>query len=326
MPIALTSDQADLAAAVAGFTARHADIAATRAAFEQAAFGLLPGFGAPIGSFQAVKHRCARLYARTELLTAVAWDAAVAGQDGERQFALAAAVAAVLGPPAAVDIALDTITLLGGIGYTWEHDVQLYWRRAMSLAALLGPAGAWRKRLTSLSRATGRHHDLPLVDEPAGLRASVAPVLAEAARIGRPWPAAPFPGHPRPRGPALPARHRRRPGRPGRDRPGVRAGGAGPAVDDRGGVGAACHPRARRPRAAGVLRRRHLAGRHHLVPAVRRAGGRLGPGQLAHPRGAAAAVLTGPSHDLSVPPQLIGGGTAEIQLNVIGEQVLGLPR
>jgi 3-oxochol-4-en-24-oyl-CoA dehydrogenase len=56
----------------------------------------------------------------------------------------------------------------------------------MSLAALLGPAGAWRKRLTSLSRATARHHDLPLVDEPAGLRASVAPVLAEAARIADP--------------------------------------------------------------------------------------------------------------------------------------------
>lgn len=127
MPIALTSDQADLAAAVAGFTARHADIAATRAAFDKIASG------EPQPSWQA-----------------------------------------------AVGIALDTITVLGGIGYTWEHDVHLYWRRAMSLAALLGPAGAWRKRLTSLSRATGRHHDLPLVDEPAGLRAAVAPVLAEA--------------------------------------------------------------------------------------------------------------------------------------------------
>ena len=57
-----------------------------------------------------------------------------------------------MAPQAAVDIALDTVTLLGGIGYTWEHDAHLYWRRAMSLAALLGPHGAWQRRLAELSR------------------------------------------------------------------------------------------------------------------------------------------------------------------------------
>jgi alkylation response protein AidB-like acyl-CoA dehydrogenase len=143
-------------------------------------------FGATIGSFQAVKHKCARLFARTELITAAAWDAAAARQQDEGQFALAAAAAAVLVPQAAVDIALDTVTLLGGIGYTWEHDAHLYWRRAMSLAAVLGPKGTWQRRLTALSRATERRHDLRLADEPAGLRGWVAAALAEAARVEDP--------------------------------------------------------------------------------------------------------------------------------------------
>jgi alkylation response protein AidB-like acyl-CoA dehydrogenase len=143
-------------------------------------------FGATIGSFQAIKHKCARLFARTELLTAAAWDAAVASQQDEGQFALAAASAAVLAPQAAIDIALDTVTLLGGIGYTWEHDAHLYWRRAMSLAAILGPKGTWQRRLTELSRVTERRHDLRLEDEPAGLRDWVAAALAEAARVEDP--------------------------------------------------------------------------------------------------------------------------------------------
>jgi alkylation response protein AidB-like acyl-CoA dehydrogenase len=75
------------------------------------------------------------------------------------------------------------VTLLGGIGYTWEHDVHLYWRRAMSLQALLGPAAAWPLRVTELSRATERRHDLRLDDEPCGLRAWVAETLAEAAAM-----------------------------------------------------------------------------------------------------------------------------------------------
>jgi alkylation response protein AidB-like acyl-CoA dehydrogenase len=139
-------------------------------------------FGRTIGSFQAIKHKCARLLARTELVAAAAWDAAAAHEQDQEQFALAAAAAAVVAHDA-VDIALDTITLLGGIGYTWEHDAHLYWRRAISVVTGLGPSGAWRKRLATLSRATGRRHDLPFADEPEDLRAAVASTLARAAAI-----------------------------------------------------------------------------------------------------------------------------------------------
>jgi alkylation response protein AidB-like acyl-CoA dehydrogenase len=139
-------------------------------------------FGQVIGSFQAIKHKCARLFARSQLITAAAWDAAVAHGQDPGQFALAAAAAAGA-LPAATDLGLETVTLFGGIGYTWEHDVHLYWRRAMSLQALLGPAAAWPRRVAELSRATERRHDLRLDDEPDGLRAWVAETLALAAAM-----------------------------------------------------------------------------------------------------------------------------------------------
>ena len=106
--------------------------------------------------------------------------AAAAHAQDRRQFALAAAAAAVLAPPTAVDIGLETVTLFGGIGYTWEHDVHLYWRRAMSLGALLGPRGDRQRHLTGLARCTERRHDLRLEDEPDGLRPWVAETLAAA--------------------------------------------------------------------------------------------------------------------------------------------------
>jgi alkylation response protein AidB-like acyl-CoA dehydrogenase len=172
---------------------RVSDLAATLAAAEAAGVArwcqqsglaytkVREQFGRTIGSFQAVKHKCARLFARSELITAAAWDAAVAHAQDPEQFALAAAAAAVLAAPAAVDLGLETVTLFGGIGYTWEHDVHLYWRRAMSLASLLGPRGPWQRRLAALSAAAPRRHELPLDDEPAGLRAWAAETLAEAA-------------------------------------------------------------------------------------------------------------------------------------------------
>ena len=140
-------------------------------------------FGQTIGSFQAIKHKCARLFVELELMTASVWDAAASAAQGEDQFALAAASASMLSLAGEVDLALETVTLLGGIGYTWEHDVHLYWRRAMSLASLLGPDRRRQRRLGELARTTTRTAEVRLSSEPDGLRAEVAAVLAEAAAL-----------------------------------------------------------------------------------------------------------------------------------------------
>jgi alkylation response protein AidB-like acyl-CoA dehydrogenase len=140
-------------------------------------------FGRTIASFQAIKHKCARLFVRSEMIAASAWDAAEAFSQDADQFALAAAAAAVVCLPAAVDIGLETVTLFGGIGYTWEHDTHLYWRRAMSLQNLLGPRGRWELDLGEIARKIERHHDLHLDDEPDGLRTWVAGRLADTAAL-----------------------------------------------------------------------------------------------------------------------------------------------
>jgi alkylation response protein AidB-like acyl-CoA dehydrogenase len=142
-------------------------------------------FGRTIGSFQAVKHKCARLFSQVELISAAAWDAAVAvDQDGERsgdQAELAAAAAAVLCASSTVDLALETVTLFGGIGYTWEHDTHLYWRRAISLDSLLGPAYSREDRLGDLATRVERARVIDLGEEPEGLRDEVAAALATIA-------------------------------------------------------------------------------------------------------------------------------------------------
>jgi alkylation response protein AidB-like acyl-CoA dehydrogenase len=140
-------------------------------------------FGRPIANFQAIKHKCARLFVRSEMIAASAWDAAEAFSQDTDQFALAAAAAAVICLPGAVDTGLETVTLFGGIGYTWEHDTHLYWRRAMSLQNLLGPRGGWELGLGEIARKIERHHDLHLDDEPDGLRTWVADRLADAAAL-----------------------------------------------------------------------------------------------------------------------------------------------
>ncbi len=99
-------------------------------------------FGRPIGQFQAVKHALADMLVEVEQCAAVAWDAANAWSlpadepnDGER--ALTARVAGSLTLDAAAHCAKQCIQLLGGIGFTWEHDAHFYLKRAMATRQLL---------------------------------------------------------------------------------------------------------------------------------------------------------------------------------------------
>ena len=106
-------------------------------------------FGKPIGSFQAVKHLCAEMLETTESIAAAAWDlgAAVASEDAD----FAADVAATMALDGAVSVAQTCIQVLGGIGFTFEHDAHLYLRRAVALratvAALTGGGDASAARL-----------------------------------------------------------------------------------------------------------------------------------------------------------------------------------
>ncbi len=117
-------------------------------------------FGRPIGSFQAVKHLCATMACRAERAAALAWDAARAADEEPAGHPLAAAAAAALALDDAVDNAKDCIQVLGGIGFTWEHDAHLYLRRALALRQLLGGSPAWRTRAAALG-ATVAHKNVP---------------------------------------------------------------------------------------------------------------------------------------------------------------------
>ncbi|MFB7721098.1 MULTISPECIES: acyl-CoA dehydrogenase [unclassified Nocardia] len=108
-------------------------------------------FGRKIGEFQAVKHICAWMLCRAEQIRAVAADAAAAVDAETNELPLAAAVALSIALDAAVETAKDCIQVLGGIGFTWEHDAHLYLRRATAMRQLLGGSARWRARVTELT-------------------------------------------------------------------------------------------------------------------------------------------------------------------------------
>lgn len=96
-------------------------------------------FGRPIGSFQAVKHRCADMYLRLEAARSALLLAADAVQSGSRDLEPAVALARAVCGESAFWIANECLHLFGGIGYTWEHPAHLYLRRAKTNQLLLDP-------------------------------------------------------------------------------------------------------------------------------------------------------------------------------------------
>jgi alkylation response protein AidB-like acyl-CoA dehydrogenase len=105
-------------------------------------------FGRPIGSFQAVKHKCADMLLHVELAKSAASYAAWCAAIDDPDLPVAAAMAKSYCSEAFFDVAAETIQVHGGIGFTWEHPAHLYFKRAKSSELYLGDPRHHRRLLT----------------------------------------------------------------------------------------------------------------------------------------------------------------------------------
>ena len=112
-------------------------------------------FGRPVASFQALKHRMADVYARTQIALSNGYFAAWALSNGSDELAIAACSSRVAASEAFVLASEEMIQRHGGVGFTWEYDCHLFYRRARALAAALGTANEWREKLVSRLQANG---------------------------------------------------------------------------------------------------------------------------------------------------------------------------
>ena len=148
-------------------------------------------FGRPIGQFQAVKHALADMLVAVEQSASVAWDAAAAWSEGDevadnetRDRHLSARIAGAVALGAAAHCAKECIQLLGGIGFTWEHDAHFYLKRAMANLQLFaaGDVGGLEHEVADMAIAGARRNltaDLP--SEAESLRAEIRTVVADVA-------------------------------------------------------------------------------------------------------------------------------------------------
>lgn len=106
-------------------------------------------FGRPIGSFQAIKHKLADVYIRNELARANNYYGAWALSTDAEELPVAAAAARVGSIDAYQFASKENIQTHGGIGFTWESDCHLYYRRSKLLSLTIGSARVWKDRLVS---------------------------------------------------------------------------------------------------------------------------------------------------------------------------------
>jgi alkylation response protein AidB-like acyl-CoA dehydrogenase len=107
-------------------------------------------FGRPVGSFQAVKHRLADMMLVLEAARSASWYAACVADERSDELAEAAAIAKASCADAFFNCAANAIQLHGGIGFTWEHDAHLYFKRARAASTLLGSPAWQREHLARL--------------------------------------------------------------------------------------------------------------------------------------------------------------------------------
>jgi alkylation response protein AidB-like acyl-CoA dehydrogenase len=110
-------------------------------------------FGRPIGVFQAVQHKCADMLVNTESSRSAAFYSAYAIANELPDAAFASSVAKAYCSDAAHSVTGECIQLHGGIGFTWEHDAHLYFKRADTNRILLGSAGYHYERALVLDRS-----------------------------------------------------------------------------------------------------------------------------------------------------------------------------
>jgi alkylation response protein AidB-like acyl-CoA dehydrogenase len=134
-----------LAAEQVGGAQRMMDIAVAYA-------GTRVQFGRTIGSFQAVKHKCADMSVTVEAARSAAYSAlwTAAGEAADRELAVAAAIAHSYCSEAFTQVTAASIQVHGGIGFTWEHPAHLYYRRAKSAELLFGSPAEHRRHLARL--------------------------------------------------------------------------------------------------------------------------------------------------------------------------------
>jgi acyl-CoA dehydrogenase len=119
-------------------------------------------FGRPIGSFQAIKHMLCDMYVSTTLARSNCYYGAWAISTEATELSVAAATARVSATQAFLLCTKNNIQVHGGIGFTWEYDCHLYYRRANALALALGSQSTWEDLLIERMR---RHEEAPVRSE-----------------------------------------------------------------------------------------------------------------------------------------------------------------